>query len=110
MTNRHTTAAAEAGPDTLVPDPQVCQEFGGITLKCLYDWTRDPALDFPAPIKVKNRNYRSRKALEAFKERMTQQAIRNRNRPAEGRADRPTIRRPRATARLQSTAPNRRSS
>jgi hypothetical protein len=52
----------------LVPDPIVCAEFG-ISPMTLYRWTNDPALGFPPKIKIKTRNYRSRKALEAFKKR-----------------------------------------
>jgi len=52
----------------LVPDPVVQAEFG-ISAMTLYRWTLDPTLGFPPKIKIKTRNYRSRKALEAFKRR-----------------------------------------
>jgi predicted DNA-binding transcriptional regulator AlpA len=73
------TAARHAGPpDEMVPDPQVCREFG-ITGMTLYRWTKDPKMGFPPPIKFSNkptgRNYRSRRQLEAFKARMMQRAI-----------------------------------
>jgi hypothetical protein len=80
-----TANTAEA--DTLVPDPQVCQEFG-ISLMGLWRWSRDPNLDFPPAINIRGRNYRSRRALECFKERMVRQAIRGRG---QRRAQRPHI-------------------
>jgi hypothetical protein len=57
-------------PDTLVPDPQVRREFGGIGETTLVRWTQDPELDFPPVIKIFTRNFRSRRALEEFKLRM----------------------------------------
>jgi hypothetical protein len=60
--------------DTLVPDPQVLKEFS-ITIMSLWRWDRDPALDFPPPIKIRNKNYRSRRQLEQFKARMLRLAI-----------------------------------
>jgi predicted DNA-binding transcriptional regulator AlpA len=64
-------------PDQQVPDPKVCKEFG-VTPKTLWEWTNDPALNFPPPAKIRNRNYRSRRALEAFKEQMLRNAIAHR--------------------------------
>jgi hypothetical protein len=32
-------------------------------------WTRDAQLDFPPVIKIRERNYRRRRAIEAFKMR-----------------------------------------
>jgi predicted DNA-binding transcriptional regulator AlpA len=63
-------------PDYLVPDPQVKREFG-ITAMTLWRWTRDQALEFPPLIKINNRNYRSRNALEAFKARLIAKALRS---------------------------------
>jgi hypothetical protein len=40
--------------DVMVPDPQVCREFG-ITSMTLLRWTRDPHMDFPPPIKFSDR-------------------------------------------------------
>jgi predicted DNA-binding transcriptional regulator AlpA len=69
--------------DVMVPDPQVCQEFG-ITSMTLLRWTRDKHMNFPPPIKFSDRpnsrNYRSRIALEAFKQRMLERAITIRHR------------------------------
>ena len=64
-------------PDNLVPDPAVCVEFG-VTAMTLWRWTRDPDLDFPPAIAIRNRNFRSRNQLEAFKARMLSKAIRHR--------------------------------
>lgn len=60
--------------DEFVPDPQVAKEFN-VTLMTLWRWDHDPALDFPPPIKIRNRNFRSRERLDAFKERMVRVAI-----------------------------------
>jgi|tagenome__1003787_1003787.scaffolds.fasta_scaffold20984319_3 predicted DNA-binding transcriptional regulator AlpA len=61
-------------PDEFVPDPAVAREFG-TTLMTIWRWTNDPALDFPRPIKIRNRNFRSRRMLDAFKQRMLRRAI-----------------------------------
>ena len=66
-------------PDDMVPDPVVCTEFG-ITSMTLWRWERDPGLDFPVRIKIRTKNYRSRKALEEFKHRMAQKALAERGR------------------------------
>jgi hypothetical protein len=63
--------------DQLVPDPQVWREFG-ITSMTGWRWTRDPKLDFPPPVKIRNRCFRSRRQLEEFKERMMLAAIADR--------------------------------
>jgi predicted DNA-binding transcriptional regulator AlpA len=54
--------------------PQVCREFG-ITSMTLWRWDRDPELDFPPPVKIRKKNYRSRQQLEQFKQRMVNSAI-----------------------------------
>jgi hypothetical protein len=77
MTDEHrdgTTAQSSPAPDQLVPDPIVATEFY-ITLMGLYRWTNDPKLRFPAAIKIRNRNFRSRRAIEEFKARMMRAAI-----------------------------------
>jgi hypothetical protein len=61
--------------DTLVPDPQVAAELGGLTRMALHRWTHDPTLDFPPAIKIRGRNFRSRRLLEAFKERVLRKAM-----------------------------------
>jgi hypothetical protein len=62
-------ATANKAPDALVPDPLVRREFG-ISAMTLFRWSRDPALNFPPAVKVRTRNFRSRRALEAWKARM----------------------------------------
>ncbi len=80
MTQEDSDAVTPAEtPDVFVPDPQVCLEFGGVTLMALYRWTNDPDLGFPPPVKMHGRNYRSRRQLEAFKLRMLERALRERN-------------------------------
>ena len=67
--------AAQPAPDQLVPDPVVAEEFGGVTLMTLYRWTKDPTLGFPPPVKIRNKNFRSRRAIEDFKARLMHKAI-----------------------------------
>lgn len=67
------TAGAPA-PDELVPDPQVLKELS-ISAMALWRWDHVPALDFPPKIKIRTRNFRSRRQLEAFKARMLRSAI-----------------------------------
>jgi predicted DNA-binding transcriptional regulator AlpA len=64
-------------PDNLIPDPVVCAEFG-VTAMTLWRWTHDTELNFPPAIAIRNRNFRSRKQLEAFKGLMLRKAIRRR--------------------------------
>jgi len=61
-------------PDRLVPDRLVCDEFS-ITPMTLWRWDNDPDLQFPSATKIRNRNYRSRRELEAFKARMLRRGI-----------------------------------
>jgi hypothetical protein len=70
-----------AAPDTLVPDPMVAQEFGDVTLMTLYRWDHDPkmiAQGWPPPVKIRKRNHRSRRALDAFKQKLVTQAVKDR--------------------------------
>ncbi len=71
--------------DELVPDPQVWRELG-ITSMSGWRYTHDTALDFPPPIKIRNRNFRSGKMLEAFKARMLRAALAERAAPREALA------------------------
>ena len=71
------TPPSDTSPDNLIPDPVVCAEFG-VTAMTLWRWTRDTELNFPPAIAIRNRNFRSRKQLEAFKARMLMKAIRQR--------------------------------
>jgi hypothetical protein len=73
-------ANKQTEPDTWVRDPQVCEEFD-ITPMTRSRWDNDPrmaALGGPPPIKIRKHNFRSRKALERFKQAMFQQALRER--------------------------------
>jgi hypothetical protein len=69
-------------PDQLVPDAQVRRELGNITAMTLFRWGEDPSLNLPPKIKIYNRNYRSRKLLEAFKALLLAEAIRRRSEPS----------------------------
>jgi hypothetical protein len=63
--------------DELIPDPQVWKEFG-VTDMTLSRWTADENLGFPPAIKIRNRNFRSRRAIEEFKRSMIAKAIASR--------------------------------
>jgi len=71
------TPPSDTSPDNLIPDPIVCAEFG-VTAMTLWRWTRDTELNFPPAIAIRNRNFRSRRQLEAFKARMLSKALRQR--------------------------------
>jgi hypothetical protein len=69
-------------PDALVPDPQVMREFG-ITAMSLHRWDHDEKmseLGWPPPIRIRKRKFRSRHALEHFKQEMARRAIAERSR------------------------------
>jgi hypothetical protein len=61
-------------PDELVPDPVVWRELS-ITPMTGWRYTHDPKLDFPPLIKIRRRNYRSRRQLEEFKARLLRDAM-----------------------------------
>jgi hypothetical protein len=65
---------APSVPDELVPDPQVWREFG-VSRMTGHRWTHDPNLGFPPPIKIRKRKFRSRKQIEAFKQLMMRQGL-----------------------------------
>jgi hypothetical protein len=69
----------DAIADEFVPDPQVCREFH-ITSMTLWRWDHDAELDFPPPIKIRKKNYRSRLLSEQFKRRMVADSIAARGR------------------------------
>lgn len=75
---RLSTTAAPPEPDQLVPDPVVCKEIG-VTSMTLWRYDHDPELNFPAAIKIRSRNFRSRRLLEAWKTRMLRRAIEQRD-------------------------------
>jgi hypothetical protein len=64
-------------PEELVPDPQVWRELG-ITAMSGFRWTHDPDLNFPPAVKIRGRNFRSRRALEAFKAELIRKALASR--------------------------------
>jgi predicted DNA-binding transcriptional regulator AlpA len=64
--------------DELVPDPQVWRELG-ITSMTGWRYTHDAELNFPPPIKIRTRNFRSRRQLESFKARLLSIAIASRD-------------------------------
>ena len=68
----------EESPDVLVPDVQVQQEFG-VSRMTLVRWDKDQTLGFPVKIKIRQHNFRSRRALEKFKQQMFERAIADRN-------------------------------
>src|SRR5262249_24857985 len=59
------TTPSDTNPDNLIPDPIVCAEFG-VTAMTLWRWTHDTELNFPPAIAIRNRNFRSRRQLEAL--------------------------------------------
>ena len=64
-------------PDTLVPQPRVQAEFG-VSCMTIWRWQRNEKLDFPAAIRLNNRNYFSRRALEEWKKRLIDAALKAR--------------------------------
>jgi hypothetical protein len=66
--------------DQLVPDKLVREELGNVTPMTLWRWSR--ATDFPPLVKIGARNFRSRRQLEAFKNRLLQEALQRRAEPA----------------------------
>jgi hypothetical protein len=66
--------AADHTPDELVPDPVVAKQFN-VSLMTIWRWSHDDSLGFPPAVQIRKRNFRSRRALEAFKARMMRTAI-----------------------------------
>jgi hypothetical protein len=62
-----------SGEVELVPDPRVAEEFD-VSLMTLWRWTHDPTLNFPPPVKIRNRNFRVRDQLETFKTSLIRRA------------------------------------
>ena len=56
--------------DQLVPDRKAREELGGISAMSLWRWDRNPGLGFPPAIRLNGRKYRSRAALDEFKQRL----------------------------------------
>jgi len=79
--------------DELVPDPQAQRELN-ITAMTMWRWDRDQTLieaGWPPPIRIRNRKFRSRQALEEFKSGMARRAIAERAK-TEGEAAAPELR------------------
>jgi len=52
----------------LLPDPRVCERYD-VTPMTIWRWDRDPDLNFPKPIRIRNRKYRDERELDDFDER-----------------------------------------
>jgi len=52
----------------LLPDPKVCERYD-VTPMTIWRWDRDPDLNFPKPIRIRNRKYRDERELDDFDER-----------------------------------------
>jgi hypothetical protein len=65
-------------PDAFVPDPAVWKELG-VSSMTGWRWTQDASLHFPPAIQIRGRNFRSRRALEAWKRRMMRLALAQRS-------------------------------
>lgn len=81
------SATTNDAPDSFVPDPAVRREFG-ICEMTLTRWDADEDMDFPPAIKINNRCYRSRRLLDAFKERLMKDAIERRKADRQRKAER----------------------
>jgi hypothetical protein len=69
---------ATVAPDALVSDSVARQECGKVSRMCIWRWDHDPAmaeLGWPPPIQLNNRKYRSRRALEVFKQNLMKRAL-----------------------------------
>jgi hypothetical protein len=64
-----------ADHDTLLPDSIVAKELG-TSVMGLWRRTHDPHDNFPPPIKIRGRNYRSRRLLEVYKLNKLHEAMR----------------------------------
>jgi predicted DNA-binding transcriptional regulator AlpA len=60
------TALVESETSNLVPKPALARELG-VCNRTISRWMADPALAFPRPIRLRNRLYFARPALEAWK-------------------------------------------
>jgi predicted DNA-binding transcriptional regulator AlpA len=49
----------------LIPDAAVCDRYG-VHISTLYNWDRDPKLNFPKPIRIRKRKHRYEDELDAF--------------------------------------------
>jgi len=72
------TPVARAEPDELVPDSRVAAELG-VSAMTLWRYEHDETLNFPIAIVVRNRKFRSRKMLEAWKDGLLAAALKGRH-------------------------------
>ena len=49
----------------LIPDPKVCQRYG-VHPSTLYNWDKDPKLNFPKPVRINKRKFRDEGELDEF--------------------------------------------
>ena len=49
----------------LVPDKAVSERYG-VHISTLYNWDRDPGLNFPRPIRINRRKFRDEAELNRF--------------------------------------------
>ncbi len=71
------STATSTSDNDLVPDPAVHREFG-ITAMTSWRWDRSAemiAMGWPPPIRIRKRKFRSRQALDLFKESLMKRAI-----------------------------------
>jgi predicted DNA-binding transcriptional regulator AlpA len=64
----------QAASQFLLPDPKVCERYG-VTPMTLWRWDHDPALEFPPPIRIKNRKYRNVGKLEAWERKRVAKTV-----------------------------------
>ena len=66
-------------PDGLIPDKQVRALFGNVSSMALWRWTKCDG--FPPKVKILGRNYRSRKAVEEYRDRKIREAMKRATAP-----------------------------
>jgi hypothetical protein len=72
--NQKPAEADDETVDHLVPDIVIRREFG-LSKMAMWRWDQDDELGFPPAVNIRGKNYRSRKAIEAFKALMMERAI-----------------------------------
>ena len=78
-TTKHSNPKQPSG-DPLVPDPEACREVGICTMTG-WRWDRSKEmtdLGWPVAIRINRRKFRSRAALDAFKQNLVQRAVKDR--------------------------------
>jgi predicted DNA-binding transcriptional regulator AlpA len=75
-------AVSAPDDDTLIPDTEVVKMFS-CTSMTLWRWDRDKTLNFPPKISIRRRNYRSLRALNEFRQRMSETALAERGKRRE---------------------------